>query len=56
MDEGINFFLMPEIMALGNMLLDVCGLHTSVVALQDAGDENQGALGVPLVHMYSTEL
>jgi hypothetical protein len=54
MDQGIIFALTPEVDACGDALLDLFGLYAPVFASEDAGHEDQWALGVPFAFAYSS--
>jgi hypothetical protein len=56
MDQGVIFSLMPKVDVRGNVLLDLLCLDSPVLAAEDAGHEDQRALGAPLAFVYSTEL
>ena len=55
-DQGIYLPLMPEVKALGIVLLDVLDLNASMFAMKDAGHEDQRALEVPFAFLQSLEL
>ena len=56
MDQGFIFSLTPEVEACGNALLDFLCIDASMFVVEDAGHEDQRALGVQFVLAYSTEL
>jgi len=55
LDQGIKFSLTPEVEAHGNALLDLVCLDTAMFPAEDAGHEDQWALGVPFALSYSPE-
>ena len=54
MNQGVIFSLTPKVDAHGDALLDHLCVDTPVFAVEDAGYEDQWALGVPLAFVYST--